>query len=391
MIPVQVKCPIILLGRLDCGFDNLESVKYVRDHEYVSHKHLNGNKQIFGKTMKSDFWDCVRNAKKLLVLDLGFLGDTIHLIPALNTLRQALPEVQLDVVAADHIKDILKVCPWVNHVYGYPRYPTSDAFWRDIPRIMRWRSEGYDALVNLNGSDRSGFLSLLSGIPLRLGRTQPKVRWYHKSCYTHLVSATYGTEPVYLQRWRCLKNAGFPGDAPEFNIQLDASVRSHLAAQLPQNTAYLHVSPCATADEKELPLSILAELLNTLQSRMPNSRIVVSCANNARERSKLETLIAQLNFQPTAFAGNLNLLELAALIGGAQLHLGGDSGALHVALMTGVPTLSWFRDYAGKLEWLPPQGKHHTALFGTPSPQGLQGISAANLAEASLSLLDAAD
>jgi hypothetical protein len=43
--------------------------------------------------------------------------------------------------------------------------------------------------------------------------------------------------------------------------------------------------------------------------------------------------------------------------------------------MTGTPTLSWFRDYAGRVEWQP-TGARHRALLGVPGANGLDGITA---------------
>jgi lipopolysaccharide heptosyltransferase III len=36
-----------------------------------------------------DFYRQTRHARKVMVLDLGFLGDTVHLLPALWMVRQA--------------------------------------------------------------------------------------------------------------------------------------------------------------------------------------------------------------------------------------------------------------------------------------------------------------
>ena len=37
-----------------------------------------------------------RTAKKVMVLDLGFLGDTVHLLPAPWMVRQAYPQAELN-------------------------------------------------------------------------------------------------------------------------------------------------------------------------------------------------------------------------------------------------------------------------------------------------------
>ena len=48
-----------------------------------------------------------RDARKVMVLDLGFLGDTIHLLPALWMIRQAYPQAELHAAVADHIISLM--------------------------------------------------------------------------------------------------------------------------------------------------------------------------------------------------------------------------------------------------------------------------------------------
>jgi ADP-heptose:LPS heptosyltransferase len=106
--------------------------------------------------------------------------------------------------------------------------------------------------------------------------------------------------------------------------------------------------------------------------------LVLSTAPNDREKNKLTALLGRLRGKPwRVFPGDLSLVELAGVISQATMHWGGDSGALHVALMTGTPTLSWWRDYPGRVEWQP-QGPQQVALVGA---QDAAGHLAANPAE----------
>ena len=58
-----------------------------------------------------------------MVLDLGFLGDTVHLLPALWMVRQAYPQAELHCAVAEHVTSLMECVPWVNRVWGYMRYP----------------------------------------------------------------------------------------------------------------------------------------------------------------------------------------------------------------------------------------------------------------------------
>jgi ADP-heptose:LPS heptosyltransferase len=52
---------------------------------------------------------------------------------------------------------------------------------------------------------------------------------------------------------------------------------------------------------------------------------------------------------------------LAALLTRCRLHVGADSGALHLAVVLGLPTVSLFRNYEGLGEWLP-RGEAHRVV-----------------------------
>ncbi len=326
----------------------------------------------------SRFFPLCRGSRKILILDLGFLGDTIQLIPSLYCIRQALPEAHLSVMVADHIKDILKVCPWVDNILGYPRFPKGPRWYQDFGRVRALRRAGYDAVINLNGSDRSSLLTWLTGAPLRFGRRPERVPPLWTWRYTHWVHVPYGTMPVYRQRWQCLQEAGFPGESPAFGTRIPEDVMSRVGTLLEGEREYIHVSPFTTLDYKELPETHLVDLIAELQEKR-GWKVALSCAPNERERGKLDSLLKQLPRRPwKVFAGDLGLLELAGVIQSSQLHLGGDSGAMHVAFMTGVPTVTWFRDYANKVEWMP-EGSNSRVVLGQDTPSGLQGVTAAHI------------
>jgi heptosyltransferase-3 len=328
----------------------------------------------------AEFFNQFPEKARVLVLDLGFLGDAIHLIPALWAIRCARPRAKLEVMVAEHIKSVLAVCPWIDTVHGYPRYPKGPRWHQDLGRVRKLRAEKYDVVINLNGSDRSSLLTWATGAPLRLGRVPPKVPRFWPWCFTHAVEVPHN-QAVFRQSWDALRAAGFPlpAEGPTFPITIPDAVERKLDERLGAARAFVHVSPWATQDEKELPVELLAEFLNAAQAARPDLDFVLSTGPSAREREKLAALRGRLGFEPLAvFAGELDLIELTGLIRRARLHLGGDSGALHVALMAGTPTLSWFRDYAGRVEWQPQGAAHHT-LLGQPSVRGLTGLTAEQL------------
>jgi ADP-heptose:LPS heptosyltransferase len=323
----------------------------------------------------ANFYEATRNARRLMLLDLGFLGDSIHLFPSLWTLRQAYPNAELHVMVSEHVAEIMKLAPWIDQIWGYPRFPRRPKWYQDLARILKLRKTGFDAIVNLNGSDRSSLLTRLSGAPHRLGRVPedggPPL-W--RAMFNHIIDHPYKKELISIQRWRCLVESGIPGSSPGIHIEVPEAAKAGIAAKAGPDGGWIHISPFATLDYKELPANQLSELLRGLNRQHPEKKIILTCAPNERERSKMNTLLASLDFTPwRVFAGDLGLLELAALVQSSCLHIGGDSGGLHIAWVTGVPTVTWFREYDGLPEWRP-LGPKHLDVVGKRTPSGVVGI-----------------
>ncbi len=332
-----------------------------------------------------NFLQRTRAARKVMVLDLGFLGDTVHLLPALWMVRQAYPQAELHVAVAAHVTSLMDSVPWVNKTWGYMRYPRHATLKENWEMVSRLRREKFDVVINLNGSDRSSWLTFLSGARERLGRLPgdggPP---FWKRMFTAHVHYPFGQEPVYLQRCRCLEQAGFLFTQPEFHAEIDpANLRAADIAPADAGT-YFHLSPFTTADYKELSPRQYAEFITALQTKFPDKKCVLSCAPTEREKGKMAALLPLLPREPwRVLAGNLTLTQLAAVIQHSALHFCGDTGTLHLAVMTNTPTVAWFWPNPGRREWLP-TGNHVRVIVGTnePGAQFLENVATDELVAA---------
>jgi ADP-heptose:LPS heptosyltransferase len=326
--------------------------------EFVASARLNYTiARMLGTDAKS-FFSRTQTAKKVMVLDLGFLGDTVHLLPALWMVRQSYPQARLHVVVASHIATFMEIVPWVDQVWGYMRYPRHATLRENLDMVARLRREKFDVIINLNGSDRSSWLTFLSGARERLGRVPDDggpLFW--RRMFTAHVHHPFDTEPLYLQRCHCLEKAGFPFVQPEFHVQTQPqNLRAADIAEADSGT-YFHLSPFTTADYKELPPAQLAELIAGLAREFPDRKLALSCAPTTREMNKMSELLALLPQKPwRVFAGNLNLPQLAAVIQHSALHFCGDTGTLHLAVATRTPVVAWFWPNPGMKIWLPADG-----------------------------------
>jgi len=316
-----------------------------------------------------------------MVFGLGFLGDMVHLLPALWMVRRAYPQAELHVGVAAHVASLMDCVPWVNQVWGYSRFPKHASIKENLSFIARMRRGRFDVLINLNGSDRSSWLTFFSGARERLGRIpQGGAPPFGRQGFTEFVEHPFLLDPMYVQNCLCLEKVGFPFTQPEFHVDIKPANLEAANISTAEAGSYFHLSPFTTDDRRELPPAEFVELINTLRTRWPEKRLVLSGSPTERERRKMESLVTQLRQKPwRVFAGNLSLPQLAAVIQHSAAHLGGDTGTLHVALMTGAPTISWFSPKPGMQEWLP-TGYQHRALVGiAEGASGLHGVAVNDL------------
>jgi len=317
------------------------------------------------------FYELTRSSRKILVPDLGFLGDTLHLIPALREIRDAYPHAELHVMAAEHVKDLLRLVPWIERAWGYPRFPSSPPWHRLFPLFQQLRCEHFDAVINLNGSSRSSFLTAWTGATYRLGRLPERTNgalWTH--LYSHQVSVPDDSTPVFEQRRTCLQLAGIPvRELARWDFSIPFSAQEKIEELVGKDRSFIHVSPFTTMDSKEIEPAVLAGILNEFVRWHPNENIVLTCAPNPREQDKLSAFLPLLSRDPwKCFAGSLTALEACALIGRARLHLGGDSGGVHMAVMQKIPTIVWFKKHHPLSGWAP-RGVKDILVFGSLDPE----------------------
>ena len=338
---------------------------------------------------KPNFFERTRAARKVLVPDLGFLGDTVHLLPALWMVRQAYPQAELHLMVAQHVMSLMDCLPWVDCVWGYSRFPEHASLAENLQVVRRLRKARFDVAINLNGSDRSSWLTWLSGANERLGRLPVDggpLFW--RSLFTEVVENPFFEEPAYLQKWHCLRKAGFPGKQAEFHLEFAAKDLQSTGLNLADARTFFHISPFTKTDEKELPLNTTANLIDALQDQFPLKRLAISCAPDIAERQKMQALLAKLKRKPwRVLPGSLTFTQLAGLIQQSALHLSGDTGTLHLALMAGVPTVSWFRTAEGMKAWIPAGAKHRTLLGTGAGCEGLKGLAVADVLEAVKALM----
>src|SRR5690348_8898340 len=90
------------------------------------------------------FYEHTRTARKIVVMDLGFLGDSVHLVPALWEIKRHYPDAQLHTVSALVGAEVLAMAPCLDRAWGFPLTAQSPPWWKHRDILARIRNERFD-------------------------------------------------------------------------------------------------------------------------------------------------------------------------------------------------------------------------------------------------------
>jgi ADP-heptose:LPS heptosyltransferase len=306
------------------------------------------------------FYRKTQSARKIIVVDLGFLGDTIHLAPALWEIKRQYPQAELHVLTTSLGCDVLGLVRCVDRAWAFPLGPKSPPWWKHWDIIRNLRRERFDLAFNFSGADRTIFLTALTGAKWRVAYRGARKHFWNSWLIPNWIEHIEGNFPVYERRRQVLERCGMQLDEPKFNLTVPESARRWAEANVPAGS--IHFSISASTPLKEWPLPKWIELARLLRPQYPGTAILATGSRRDREQSRIRDFAGALAGQYTMVFTGLSIAQLAALLLRCRLHVGCDSGVLHLAMALNVPTMSIFREYPAVGEWLPHGGTHRHLL-----------------------------
>lgn len=310
-------------------------------------------------------------------MDLGFLGDSVHLVPALWEIRRHYPQAQLHTLSATVGAALLQLMPGVTRPWAFPLTQQSPPWWRHWDIIGGLRSERFDVAFNFGGGDRTIFTTALTGAKHRVAHQAGRKHFWNRWFIPNWVPRRDRGLPIFEQRRQVLAACGFTLQAPRFDLSVPEAAAAWAQANLPADA--VHFSINASSPAKEWPLDAWVALAKALLQARPEMHLIATAGSALRELQRQREFEAAARHPRLKCYEGLSIPQLAALLRRCQLHIGGDSGVLHLAFALGRPTVTVARQYDDMKEWLP-EGDPHSSVIG-PS---LESISPEAVTKASL-------
>jgi len=320
-----------------------------------------------------------KSFERILLIKLSAIGDVIHSIPLANALRRHYPRARIDWLSKPTPAEFIRDLPAIDEVLIYgehhtevPRYNWDGVTHfvrlirdhRFLAMLSRLRAARYDLVIDLQGQMRSGFVSMVTGAPVRIGFDRPResvweiegrglppgtIKRVWKGAregswlaYTHHVKLPTLTIHAVDRNLLVGDLLGFARETPDFSISIRAHSERHvdeLFRDLVRTTSRppIVITPAALWETKRWRAEGFAAVARHFLAK--GYPVIVAGAPN--EVAECAGIAAQAP-GAVVFAGLTTLPELTALIRRCAIILTNDSGPLHLATALGKAVVTIF-------------------------------------------------
>jgi ADP-heptose:LPS heptosyltransferase len=298
-----------------------------------------------------------------VVCMLRGLGDMLCVVPALRSLRLALPKARITLIGFafahtfverfSHYIDELAECP------GYPGIPERELCPRQLPEFLAAMQERrFDLAVQMHGNGViTNPFTVLLGARMNAGFFLPGQFCPDGDRFLPYVEK----ESEVLRYLRLMELLGLPARGSTLEFPLGKNDREELAA-LPQMCnlrpgAYVCIHPGAHDLSRCWP----ADRFTCVADALSGPGMPVVLTGNTAESALTRRISEQMKKRPVDLAGRIGLGALGVLLSNARLLICNDTGISHVAAALRVPSVVIFTN-SDPDRWAPLDRDLHRAV-----------------------------
>ena len=270
--------------------------------------------------------------QRVLIRLPNWVGDMMMALPAIQSLRAALPEAHLVGMARpEHLELAQRISALDEIIEAGPR--TGVDRHRLVWAAMRkLRSADLDAAVLLAPSFEAALTVWFAGIPVRVGHdTDHRVALLSRVVPVRAGHRADGFQDLVLQ-------LGAKASSVEVGLQCMPSDRSYVDRQLERSgfgpdVRPIFINPAAAKKPRAWASDRFCQLAEAISERHPGVPVFIH-DHHPFDRPK-----GWPSARSISVVSGVSLVELAALMERCSLYVGNDSGPMHLAAALGVPTI----------------------------------------------------
>ena len=279
--------------------------------------------------------------KKIIVFRLSAMGDVSMTVPVLRGVLDANPDLEITLVTRKFFAPFFYNIPRLNLVF-----PDLTGRYKGVLGLVRLfsdlkKSGEFEAVIDLHGVIRTKILSLLfkiSGVPgFSVDKGRKEKKFLLKSKYIRVLKHT---TVRYLDTFIAAGIKGNIGKAPYLTPDIEArkNAEKYLAEnQIINGKLKIGLAPFATHQPKIWGIGNFRELISLINAGYEAEFFLFGGG-----KEEIQLLWDLKVFSPNIHlvAGKLQLSEELALMGMLDLMISMDSSNMHLASLSGIPTVS---------------------------------------------------
>lgn len=284
-----------------------------------------------------------KRMKKILVVSVNWLGDSIFALPVFENLKHAYPDSFIGVIAPGYLQEIYRASPAVDAFYGL----SDRGFFKNLPgklKVIRSiRKETYQQAIFLHRSFTKICICWLGGIPERIGYRRDKSSGLLTRPVDPIDPRTVHRADYYAG---VLAGAGIAVPVTQYriNVPVDAVRQAEVVLHdlgVLRSQPYVCMHTSANWEPKRWPQEYFARLADRMAKEWD---VKVLFTGAAKDEVLIQKILSLMQRPKAAFsvAGKTSLLGLAALARSARCVISADSGPLHLAAAAGANTVALF-------------------------------------------------
>jgi heptosyltransferase-2 len=303
-------------------------------------------------------------AKKILVIQTSFIGDVILATSVLELLHESQPDARIDLVVKKGNETLFTEHPFVSKVWVWDKQ--KGKYNGLLQMGVAIRKQQYDLVINLHRFASSGLLTVFSGASHKAGYDKNPLRSFYQHTVAHRLEGMHEIERNF-EVVKPYVQATTPA-APKLYPSLAHEARVEAYKQGP----YRCIAPSSVWFTKQWPAEKWVALINRFASN-ETIYLLGAPADHAHNEG-IRSASKHPNVQN--LAGQLNLLESAALMKDAQMNYVNDSAPLHLCSAMDAPVRAIFCSTVPSFGFGPLSG--NAKIIETPEslacrPCGLHG------------------
>lgn len=291
---------------------------------------------------------------RILIVKLSAIGDVIHTLPALMTLRRHRPDAEIHWIVEESGSALLSGHPALNQLLVVPRRPQRSEAIRESwgTAMSRWwgfarefRQTRYDLALDFQGLAKSALWMVLARSPRKagFGRGLPRSNEGAWLALNERMAPPSADMHALDRGLHLISGLGFERGPIEYGLVRDADDERHVEALLATGGigaghCFVAVNPVTRWPTKDWEASRFAATCD----RLTAAGWPVVFTGGGGDRAEIDAIVALMQSRPLRLEGRTSLRQLAALYRRSALLLTTDTGPMHLAAAVGTPVVALF-------------------------------------------------